>query len=51
MRKIKHENIIQLEGLEETDQYYYIILEYASQGNLFEYITQKEKVRIIYLKC
>ena len=41
-KKLKHENIIRLFGSVEDDKYIYLILEYASKGNLFYKIRNKK---------
>ena len=41
-KKLKHENIIRLLTSIEDDKYIYLILEYASKGNLFFLIRNKK---------
>jgi serine/threonine protein kinase len=43
-RKLKHENIIKLFTNLEDDEYIYLILEYASKGNLFYLIRNKKRL-------
>ena len=42
--KLKHPNIIHVEKILEDDNNYYIIMEYCDNGELFEYIVNKEKL-------
>lgn len=41
-KKLKHDNIIRLYTSVEDDKFIYLILEYASKGNLF-YLIRKKK--------
>ena len=41
-KRLKHENIIRLLTNIEDDKYIYLILEYASKGNLFFLIRNKK---------
>lgn len=45
LKLIRHQNIIQLYEIIETGKQLYLIMEYASGGELFEYIVNKGKVR------
>ena len=42
--KLSHPNIIHVEKILEDEQNYYIIMEYCDNGELFEYIVNKEKL-------
>lgn len=42
-RRLKHENIIRLYNSLEDNNYIYLVLEYASKGNLF-YLIRNKKV-------
>ena len=37
LKKLNHENIIKIEGVEKTSHNIYVVLEYCNGGNLFEY--------------
>ena len=39
LKSIRHPHIIQLLDLIETEDYIYLIMEYAKNGELFEYIV------------
>ena len=43
-KKLKHENIIRLFTSMEDNIYIYLVLEYASKGNLFYLIRNKKKL-------
>mmetsp|Transcript_3443 Transcript_3443/g.3199 ORF Transcript_3443/g.3199 Transcript_3443/m.3199 type:complete len:173 (+) Transcript_3443:1-519(+) len=45
LKLIRHPNIIQLYEIIETGKQLYLIMEYASGGELFEYIVNKGKVK------
>lgn len=45
LKMIRHPNIIQLYEIIETGKQLYLIMEYASGGELFEYIVDKGKVK------
>ncbi len=38
LQQLRHPNIVQLHKMEESDRHYGIVLEYASGGELFDYI-------------
>ena len=42
IKRIRHPNIIQLNGISETDEFFIILMKYAENGDLFNYI---EKIR------
>ena len=42
---IRHPNIIQLYEIIETPKQLYLIMEYASGGELFDYILQNTKLK------
>jgi len=44
MKKLDHPNIIKLLDVIDTAGYICIILEYASEGDLFEYILKDDKL-------
>jgi len=48
---LKHPNIIQLQHIFETDTHTYLFLEYAENGDLFEYIRKNKPNRKLLLKC
>lgn len=55
-QRISHENIISFVQFFETDLHFYIILEYAANGDLFEFLysqktDQKQLLRIFYQVC
>ncbi|KEG08981.1 serine/threonine protein kinase [Trypanosoma grayi] len=43
MRSLKHENIISLHDVLETDEHYYLVLEYVSGGELFQKIVAAKR--------
>jgi 5'-AMP-activated protein kinase, catalytic alpha subunit len=45
LKLIRHPNIIQLYEIIETSKQLYLIMEYASGGELFEYIVNNERVK------
>lgn len=45
LKLIRHPHIIQLYEIIETSKELYLIMEYASGGELFDYIVAKGKVR------
>ena len=44
LKKIKHPNLIQLYEIIESGKNIYLIMEYAPNGELFEYIVSKSKL-------
>ena len=44
LKLFEHINIIQIYEMIETEQYYFIIMEYVSGGELFNYIVKKERI-------
>ena len=44
MKRLDHENILKLEQILSCNQNYYMILEYAPNGDLLDMISKKEKV-------
>ena len=45
--RLKHPNIIYVDKILEDEKNYYIIMEYCEQGELFDYIVEKEKLNPI----
>ena len=45
LKLIRHPNIIQLYEIIETSKQLYLIMEYASGGELFDYIVAKGRVK------
>ena len=45
LKMIRHPNIIQLYEIIETPRQLYLIMEYASGGELFDYIVTNTKVK------
>ncbi|CAI2384504.1 unnamed protein product [Moneuplotes crassus] len=43
-KKVKHPNIAQLYEMVETEEFIYLILEYCSGGELFDYIVAKKRL-------
>lgn len=41
---MKHPHIAQLYQLIETDEFFYLIMEHCSGGELFDYIVEKGKL-------
>jgi len=44
LREIKHKNIVKLYEIVENNEKIYLIMEYASGGELFDYIVSKERL-------
>jgi serine/threonine protein kinase len=44
LKQIRHPHIVQLLDLIETDSHLYLIMEYASGGELFDYIVEKGRL-------
>ena len=44
LRNLDHHNIIKIFGVEKTNNNFYLILEYANGGNLYEYLSFYKKV-------
>ncbi|CAG9328511.1 unnamed protein product [Blepharisma stoltei] len=45
LKTVKHPNLIQLYEIVETSKHIYLIMEYASGGELFDYIVSHHKVK------
>eukprot|EP00055_Hartaetosiga_balthica_P002423 m.3932 g.3932 ORF g.3932 m.3932 type:complete len:713 (+) comp2148_c0_seq1:198-2336(+) len=45
LKEIKHQNIARMYEVVETDEMYFMVLEYASGGELFDYIILREKLK------
>ncbi|XP_065911722.1 maternal embryonic leucine zipper kinase-like [Dysidea avara] len=45
LKRLHHQHICQLYEVVETDRMYYLILEYCSGGELFDYIVAKERLK------
>ena len=45
LKMIRHPNIIQLYEIIETPKQLYLIMEYASGGELFDYIVKNTKLK------
>ena len=45
MKMVRHPNIIQLYEIIETPKQLYLIMEYASGGELFDYIVKYTKLK------
>jgi len=45
MKKLSHQNICRLYQVHETAKKVFIIQEYCSGGELFDYIVQKDKLK------
>jgi len=41
LKKLKHKNIIQIYEIIENSKNFYIVMEYATGGELFNYIVKK----------
>ena len=44
LKLIRHPNIIQLYEIIETPKQLYLIIEYANEGELFDYIVKKTRI-------
>ena len=44
IKKLSHPNIIKINEIFENEEYYYIIMDYCSKGELFDYIVKKTKL-------
>jgi serine/threonine protein kinase len=44
LKGIRHSNVIKLYEIIETKSNIYLIMEYASGGELFDYIVQKDRL-------
>ena len=44
IKKLSHPNIIKINEIFENEKYYYIIMDYCSKGELFDYIVKKTKL-------
>jgi maternal embryonic leucine zipper kinase len=45
LKELNHQNISQLYFVHETETHYYLVLEYAHGGELFDYIVAREKCK------
>ena len=45
LRQVRHPNIVQLFEIIETPKQFYLIMEYANGGELFEFIVQNGKIK------
>ena len=45
LKQIKHPNIIKLHEIIETPERIYLIMEFASGGELFDYIVSKQRIK------
>ena len=45
LKLLRHPNIIQLYEIIETQSHLYLIMEYCSGGELFDYIVKKKRLR------
>ena len=45
LKRIKHPNIVQLYEIVENETEIYLIMEYCSGGELFDYIVSKQRLR------
>ncbi|CAD8163893.1 unnamed protein product [Paramecium octaurelia] len=45
LKKLRHPHIIQIYEIIDTDKEIYLIMEYASGGELFEYITKNQRIQ------
>jgi 5'-AMP-activated protein kinase catalytic alpha subunit len=45
LKRIRHPNIIQLFEIIETPKQLFLITEYASGGELFDYIVKKQRLK------
>lgn len=41
LRKVRHENIIQMKEIFETDEYLFLVMELVTGGELFDKIVEK----------
>ena len=46
MQKLRHSNIIQLYEVVETENNYYLVLEYCSNGSLLDLVERKRKIEV-----
>ena len=44
LKKLNHPNIINIYNIIENDTHFYIIMEYASKGDLFKYIVNRKRL-------
>ena len=49
LKLVNHPNIIRMEGLYESKQYLYIVMEMLTGGELFERIVGRPRYRITHL--
>ena len=47
LKLIKHPNIIQLYEINETPKQLYLIIEYANEGELYDYIVKKTWIDVV----
>ena len=46
LKELKHPHISRLYQVVETEERYYIVMEYAPGGELFDYIVAKDRLRV-----
>jgi 5'-AMP-activated protein kinase catalytic alpha subunit len=44
LKKVRHPSVIQLYEIIETPKKLYLVMEFASEGELFDFIVQKQRV-------
>ena len=45
LKLLRHPNIVKVHDIYETEEYVYVVMEYASGGELFEYIVTNRRLR------
>ena len=45
LKKLRHKNIIQLYDIMESKRYLYFVMEYCKNGELFDYIVRKKRLK------
>ena len=48
LKELKHPHISRLYQVVETEDRYFIVMEYAPGGELFDYIVAKDRLRVRY---